>query len=195
MIRPTPQTAHHDQRPREAGTRSSAQIAHEEPADQRVDEQVGAEVLALLSARSTASLAEAFVWLGWWVSVVVAHVHEGRASPVLAASEVSRAHVRRSTLAHRGAPRMARPEGLRSFGPVFQTILIGYDDPERGGEAIALAETLRDPHTGTLLLTSVYPPAPLPVGSFVGRRTSKCCVTRPKSCSWWRGTRCPTGIG
>ena len=51
---------------------------------------------------------------------------------------------------------------------MFQTILIGYDDPERGGEAIALAETLRDPHTGTLLLTSVYPPAPLPVGRFVG---------------------------
>ena len=51
---------------------------------------------------------------------------------------------------------------------MFQTILIGYDEPERGGEAIALAETLRDPHTGTLVLTSVYPPAPLPVGRYVG---------------------------
>jgi nucleotide-binding universal stress UspA family protein len=50
---------------------------------------------------------------------------------------------------------------------MFQTILIGYDEPERGGEAIALAETLRDPHTGTLVLTSVYPPAPLPVGRYV----------------------------
>jgi nucleotide-binding universal stress UspA family protein len=50
---------------------------------------------------------------------------------------------------------------------MFQTILIGYDEPERGGEAIALAETLRDPQTATLLLTSVYPPAPLPVGGFV----------------------------
>ena len=62
---------------------------------------------------------------------------------------------------------MARLEGLRTFGPMFQTILIGYDEPERGGEAIALAETLRDPHTGTLLLTSVYAPAPLPLGGFV----------------------------
>ena len=51
---------------------------------------------------------------------------------------------------------------------MFQTILIGYDEPERGGEATALAETLRDPHTGTLVLTSVYPPAPLPVGRYVG---------------------------
>ena len=51
---------------------------------------------------------------------------------------------------------------------MFQTILIGYDEPERGGEATALAETLRDPHTGTLVLSSVYPPAPLPVGRFVG---------------------------
>ena len=51
---------------------------------------------------------------------------------------------------------------------MFQKILIGYDEPERGGEATALAETLRDPHTGTLVLTSVYPPAPLPVGRYVG---------------------------
>ena len=53
---------------------------------------------------------------------------------------------------------------------MFQTILIGYDEPERGGEAIALGETLRDPHTGTLVLSSVYPPAPLPVGRYVGPR-------------------------
>lgn len=51
---------------------------------------------------------------------------------------------------------------------MFQTILIGYDEPQRGGEATALAETLRDPHTGTLVLTSVYPPAPLPIGRYVG---------------------------
>ena len=51
---------------------------------------------------------------------------------------------------------------------MFQTILIGYDGPERGGEATALAEALRDPATGTLHLTSVYPPAPPPVGGFVG---------------------------
>lgn len=42
---------------------------------------------------------------------------------------------------------------------MFQTILIGYDEPERGGEAIALAQTLRDPQTGTLVLTSVCSPA------------------------------------
>jgi nucleotide-binding universal stress UspA family protein len=49
---------------------------------------------------------------------------------------------------------------------MFQTILIGHDGPERGGEATALAEALRDPATGTLLLTSVYPPASPPVGDF-----------------------------
>lgn len=42
---------------------------------------------------------------------------------------------------------------------MFQTILIGYDESERGGEAIALAQTLRSPHTGTLVLTSVCSPA------------------------------------
>ena len=42
---------------------------------------------------------------------------------------------------------------------MFQTILIGYDEPERGGEAIALAQTLRSPQTGTLVLTSVCSPA------------------------------------
>ena len=41
---------------------------------------------------------------------------------------------------------------------MFKTILIGYDGPERGGEATALAEALCDPATGTLLLTSVHPP-------------------------------------
>ena len=40
---------------------------------------------------------------------------------------------------------------------MFQTVLIGYDGPERGGEATALAEVLRDPHQGTLLLASAYP--------------------------------------
>ena len=63
---------------------------------------------------------------------------------------------------------MVRPATVRSVRVMFQKIVIGYDEPERGGEATALAETLRDPHAGTLVLTSVYPPAPLPVGSFVG---------------------------
>ena len=73
----------------------------------------------------------------------------------------------RSTVPIGGMPRMARPETPRSVRFMFQTILIGYDGPERGGEATALAEALRDPATGTLLLTSVYPPAPPPVGGFV----------------------------
>jgi nucleotide-binding universal stress UspA family protein len=63
---------------------------------------------------------------------------------------------------------MARRGAGRSVHAMFQTILIGYDEPERGGEATALAQTLRDPHTGTLVLTSAYPPAPLPVGRYVG---------------------------
>jgi nucleotide-binding universal stress UspA family protein len=50
---------------------------------------------------------------------------------------------------------------------MFRTIVIGYDGPERGGEAATLAEVLRDPRKGSLLLTSAYPPAPLPVGGFV----------------------------
>ena len=63
---------------------------------------------------------------------------------------------------------MARPGTFHSVRAMFQKILIGYDEPERGGEATALAETLREPHTGSLVLTSVYPPAPLPVGRYVG---------------------------
>jgi len=63
---------------------------------------------------------------------------------------------------------MVRPGSFLSVRGMFQKILIGYDEAERGGEATALAETLRDPHTGTLVLTSVYPPGPLPIGGYVG---------------------------
>ena len=63
---------------------------------------------------------------------------------------------------------MVCPGPFHSVRAMFQKILIGYDESERGGEATALAETLRDPHTGTLVLTAVYPPAPLPIGGFVG---------------------------
>ena len=42
---------------------------------------------------------------------------------------------------------------------MFRKILIGYDEPERGGEAIALAKAPRPAH-GTLLLTSVSPHRP-----------------------------------
>ena len=50
---------------------------------------------------------------------------------------------------------------------MFRTIVVGYDGPERGGEAIALAEVLRDPRKGTLVLTAACPAAPLPVDGFV----------------------------
>src|SRR5829696_4763302 len=50
---------------------------------------------------------------------------------------------------------------------MFRTIVIGYDEPERGGEAIALAEALRDPRHGSLLLTSAYLPTPVPTAPFV----------------------------
>ena len=50
---------------------------------------------------------------------------------------------------------------------MFRTIVIGYDGPDRGDEAVALAEVLRDPRKGTLLLASAYPLAALLVGGFV----------------------------
>jgi len=50
---------------------------------------------------------------------------------------------------------------------MFRTIVIGYEGPDRGDEAVALAEVLRDPRKGTLLLASAYPLAALLVGGFV----------------------------
>ena len=50
---------------------------------------------------------------------------------------------------------------------MFRTIIVGYDEPERGGEAVALAEALRDPLHGSLLLTSAYLPTPVPTAPFV----------------------------
>lgn len=49
---------------------------------------------------------------------------------------------------------------------MFRTIVVGYDEPERGGEAIALAEALRDPRHGSLLLASAYLPTPVPTAPF-----------------------------
>jgi nucleotide-binding universal stress UspA family protein len=63
---------------------------------------------------------------------------------------------------------MARARTVHSVSGMFQKILVGYDDLERGGEATALAQTLRAPHTGTLILTCIHPPAPLPVRGYVG---------------------------
>jgi nucleotide-binding universal stress UspA family protein len=62
---------------------------------------------------------------------------------------------------------MARAEGRRSVRPMFRTIVTGYDEPDHGAEAIALAELLRDPREGTLLLTSAYSLAPIVAGAFV----------------------------
>ena len=51
---------------------------------------------------------------------------------------------------------------------MFRTVIIGYDEPGRGDEALALAALLRDPRGGTLLLASAYPLAPaMMVGGFV----------------------------
>jgi nucleotide-binding universal stress UspA family protein len=50
---------------------------------------------------------------------------------------------------------------------MFRTIVIGYDGPERGGDAVALAEILRDPRRGTLVLTAAYSPVSLSVGGYI----------------------------
>ena len=50
---------------------------------------------------------------------------------------------------------------------MFRTIVVGYDGPGGGREAIALAEALRDPRKGTLLLTSAYLPTPVPTAPLV----------------------------
>lgn len=50
---------------------------------------------------------------------------------------------------------------------MFRTIVVGYDGPERGGEAIALAEVLRDPRHRSLLLTSAYLPVPVATAPLV----------------------------
>ena len=61
---------------------------------------------------------------------------------------------------------MTRRRAGRSVRPMFRSIVIGYDAPDRGDESIALAEVLRDPRKGTLLLTSAYSLAPLAIGGF-----------------------------
>jgi nucleotide-binding universal stress UspA family protein len=50
---------------------------------------------------------------------------------------------------------------------MFRKIVVGLDDPDRGGEAIALGEALCDPRRGTLLLTAAYSPAPVPSAPLV----------------------------
>ena len=46
---------------------------------------------------------------------------------------------------------------------MFRNIVIGYDGRERGGDAIALAERLRDPRQGGLTLVAAYLVTALPV--------------------------------
>jgi nucleotide-binding universal stress UspA family protein len=50
---------------------------------------------------------------------------------------------------------------------MFRTIVVGYDGPGRGDDAIALAELLRDRRDGILVLTEAYPPAAVAAGPFV----------------------------
>ncbi|MGZ8475503.1 MAG: universal stress protein [Candidatus Limnocylindria bacterium] len=40
---------------------------------------------------------------------------------------------------------------------MFRNVVVGYDGSERGGDAVALAERLRDPRKGMLVLVSAYP--------------------------------------
>jgi nucleotide-binding universal stress UspA family protein len=61
---------------------------------------------------------------------------------------------------------MARLLAARSVRIMFRTIVIGYETRERGGEAVALGEVLRDPGKGTLLLAAAYTPAPVPAYGF-----------------------------
>ena len=71
-------------------------------------------------------------------------------------------------MADRGISRMAGSSVGRTVRPMFRSIVIGYDGPGRGDEAVALAALLRDPRKGTLLLTSAYPLAPaMSVGGYV----------------------------
>ena len=61
---------------------------------------------------------------------------------------------------------MARFPAARTVPLMFRTIVIGYDTPERIAESSALAEALRDPDEGTLLLASAVSSRPLAVGGF-----------------------------
>ena len=70
----------------------------------------------------------------------------------------------------------------RTYGhPMFRTIVVGYDGPERGDEAVALAEALRDPRHGSLLLTSAYPPTPFRPRPSSSRDST--CAIPPRICS------------
>ena len=61
---------------------------------------------------------------------------------------------------------MARFPAARTVPLMFRTIVIGYDTPERTAESSTLAEALRDPDDGTVLLASAVSSRPLAVGGF-----------------------------
>jgi nucleotide-binding universal stress UspA family protein len=72
---------------------------------------------------------------------------------------------------------------------MFRRIVVGYDGSERGGEAIALAEALRDLRGGTLLLTSAYLPAPVATAPLVTvpdlrEPTEASLAEAPRSTRW-----------
>ena len=71
---------------------------------------------------------------------------------------------------------MAGSQCLLSLRFMFKTVIIGYDEPERGGEAIALANVLRDPREGSLLLASAYPLAPLTADGVDAASAQICAV-------------------
>ena len=63
---------------------------------------------------------------------------------------------------------MARPSAGRSVRFMFRTIVIGYDGPGRGDEAVALAALLRDPARGHAAPDLRLPARPRPdVGGYV----------------------------
>jgi nucleotide-binding universal stress UspA family protein len=46
---------------------------------------------------------------------------------------------------------------------MFRNVVVGYDGPQRGGDALALAEVLCDSRRGKLLLVAAYPAAAVPI--------------------------------
>ena len=86
---------------------------------------------------------------------------------------------------------MARPSARHSVRLMFRTIVIGYDGPERGGDAVALAEILRDPRKGTLVLTAAYSPVSLSVGGLrpahemtAIRDSAEASLTKARAARW-----------
>ena len=72
---------------------------------------------------------------------------------------------------------MARFPAARTVPLMFRTIVIGYDTPERTAESSTLAEALRDPDDGTVLLASAVSSRPLAVGGALAEDLGVICET------------------